>query len=227
MEYAARQQKEKTVMVMERQRAAGELAAPAERDGRSADLIGFTSGSGGSGTSSTALMLARNYAELCGMDVAYLSLDLLASKACWQSGPSAERIFELLLTGDVPDVCGFLARDGSGVYRLPSDGPRNPLTLADDKEIVQLLERLLPFFDKIILDVPSSCSQAPGVLDVCDSIVVCYGWQDKLYGPSEELYLMLSGMHGNVHRFFSFHDEDEPDLYGQLGSEVRRLAKEI
>ena len=217
MEYAARQERENVFMVMERRPESKPAAAAAEKDGRTADVIGFTSGTGGSGTSSTALMLARNYAELCGMDVAYLSLDLLSSR----------RLFELLLSGDAPDTAHLFVRDASGVSRLPADGPRNPLTLADGKEIVRILESLLPCFDKIIVDVPASCSQAPGVLDVCDSIVVCYGWQDKLYGPSEELYLMLSEIHGNVQRFFSFHDEDEPDLYGQLGSEVRRLAKEI
>ena len=227
MEYAARQERENVFMVMERRPESKPAAAAAEKDGRTADVIGFTSGTGGSGTSSTALMLARNYAELCGMDVAYLSLDLLSSKACWQNGPSSRRLFELLLSGDAPDTAHLFVRDTSGVSRLPADGPRNPLTLADGKEIVRILESLLPCFDKIIVDVPASCSQAPGVLDVCDSIVVCYGWQDKLYGPSEELYLMLSEIHGNVQRFFSFHDEDEPDLYGQLGSEVRRLAKEI
>ena len=196
-------------------------------DGRMAEVTGFTSGAGGTGTTSTALMLARNYAELCELETAYLSLDLLSSKACRQSGPAGRKIFDVLLSGSVPDAFRLFAKDGSGVYRLPADGPRNPLTLADSPQLISLLEILLPCFDRIIVDVPASCPQAPGVLDVCDSIVVCYGWQDKLYGPSEELYLMLSETHGNVHRFFSFHDEDEPDLYGQLGSEVRRLAKEL
>ena len=227
MEYAARQKTDHTCMVMERRAAVRPAPAEAEDKGRHAEVIGFTSGTGGAGTTSTALMLARNYAELCGMEVAFLSLDILSSKACWQKGPSGRKLFEMLLPGTAADPSELFVKDGSGVSRLPADGPRNPLTLADTPELLRIMERLLPCFDKIIVDVPSSCVQSPGVLDACDSVVVCFGWQDKLYGPSEELYLMLSEVHGSVHRFFSFHDDEEPDLYGQLGSEVRRLAKEI
>ena len=227
MEYAARQKRDDHSLVMERWPVDRPVAEAAGESGKNADVIGFTSGTGGSGTTSTALMLARNYAELCGMEVAFLSLDLLSSKACWQKGPSGRKLFEMLLPGLEPDPLKLFVKDGSGVARLPADGPRNPLTLADSGELLRIMEKLETCFDKIIIDVPASCVQSPGILDACDSVVVCFGWQDKLYGPSEELYLMLSEVHGSVHRFFSFHDDEEPNLYGQLGSEVRRLAKEI
>ena len=194
-----------------------------------ADIIGFTSGIGGAGTTSTALMLARNYSELCSMETAFISLDLLSCKACRQKGPSRKMLFEMYYseTDAEADPRKLFIRDGSGVYRMPADGPRNPLTLADPEDLVRIAESLRPHFDKVIADIPASCPQAPGLLEVCGSVVVCYGWQEKLFGPSEELYLMLSEEGLNVHRFFALHDEEEPDLYGQLGSEVRRLAKEL
>ena len=214
-------------LVMERPAGIYQGAAPAADSGRHADVIGFTSGTGGAGTSSAALMLAQNYSELCGLETVYLSLDLLSSKACWQNGPT-RALFDTFFSGEeAPDPKRLFVRDGCGVYRLPSDGPRNPMTLAAAEDQLMIIDRLRSCFDKIILDIPASCLLESGILDACSCMVVCFGWQDKLYGQSEELYLMLSADHGNVHRFFCFHDEDEPDLYGQLGSEVRRLAKEL
>ena len=194
---------------------------------KKAVVTGFTSGVGGSGTTSAALMLARNYAELCGMKAAFLSLDLLASKSCVKKASSVRTLFDVFFTGPPVDPEKLFVKDSSGVYRMPAEGYRNPLTLLDTEDLVYVMDLLRPHFDRIIMDVPVSCEQAPGVLCACDSVVVCFGWQDKLFGPSEELYLMLSEECVNIHRFFCFHDEDEPDLYGQLGSEVRRLAKEL
>lgn len=199
-------------------------AADAEKK---AVVTGFTSGVGGSGTTSAALMLARNYAELCGINAVFLSLDLLASKSCVKKTSSLRTLFDTFFTGPPVDPEKLFVKDASGVFRMPAEGYRNPLTLLDTEDLTYVIDTLRPRFDRIILDVPISCDQAPGVLSVCDSVVVCFGWQDKLFGPSEELYLMLSEENLNVHRFFCFHDEDEPDLYGQLGSEVRRLAKEL
>ena len=193
-----------------------------------AEVIGFTSGVGGSGTTSAAMMLARNYTELCGLKTAYISLDLLASKACINKKDTSVRtLFDALFGSGPADPGKLFVKDASGVFGIPADGPRNPLTLLDTEDVLYVMDTLRPHFDKVIADVPVSCAQAPGVLTSCDSVVVCFGWQDKLFGPSEELYLMLSEECGNIHRFFCFHDEDEPDLYGQLGSEVRRLAKEL
>ena len=216
------------VMAMERpMRKYAEAPDPSE-SGKQADVVGFTSGIGGAGTSSAALMLAQNYSELCGLDTVYLSLDLLASKACWQNGTSCRALFETFFSDTAePEPKRLFVRDGFGVYRLPADGPRNPMTLADAEDQAHIINCLRTCFDKIIVDVPASCLLSPCLLEALDRLVVCFGWQDKLYGPSEDLYLMLSEDHGNVHRFFCFHDEDEPDLYGQLGSEVRRLAKEL
>ena len=66
---------------------------------KKAVVTGFTSGVGGSGTTSAALMLARNYAELCGMKAAFLSLDLLASKSCVKKASSVRTLFDVFFTG--------------------------------------------------------------------------------------------------------------------------------
>ncbi len=194
---------------------------------KKAVVTGFTSGVGGSGTTSAALMLARNYTELGGMKAAFLSLDLLASKSCVKKVSSVRTLFDVFFNGAPVDPEKLFVKDSSGVFRMPAEGYRNPLTLLDTDDLVYVIDLLRPHFDRIVMDVPISCDQAPGVLSACDSVVVCFGWQDKLFGPSEELYLMLSEECVNVHRFFCFHDDEEPDLYGQLGSEVRRLAKEL
>ena len=190
-------------------------------------LIGFTSGTGGSGTTSTALMLAQNYSELCGHSTVFLSLDLLSSKACYLSGPSRRMLYEAFFSGEDKDPKTVFSRDACGVYHIAADGPRNPLTLADADDLIMILKKLSGCFEKIVIDVPASCGQAPELLDVCDIVVVCYGWNDKLFGASDELAEMLESGGCKVFRFCSLHDEAEPDLYGQLGSEVRRLAQQF
>lgn len=228
MEYTSRQKTELGTIVMERSAMLYPEKEKASDMDNKAAVTGFTSGVGGSGTTSAALMLARNYAELCGMKTVFLGLDMLASKACViKKDTSVRTLFDTFFGSGPVDPGKLFVKDASGVFRMPAEGYRNPLTLLDTEDFVYMIDALRPHFDRIIVDVPISCEQAPGVLSACDSVAVCFGWQDKLYGPSEELYLMLTEECVNVHRFFCFHDEDEPDLYGQLGSEVRRLAKEL
>lgn len=227
MNIAPRHNTEFGGIVMERPVSFYPDKGPAPDAEKKAVVTGFTSGAGGSGTTSAALMLARNYTELCGMKAAFLSLDLIASKSCVKKASSVRTLFDVFFNGAPVDPEKLFVKDSLGVFRMPAEGYRNPLTLLDTDDLVYVIDLLRPHFDRIVMDVPISCDQAPGVLSACDSVVVCFGWQDKLFGPSEELYLMLSEECVNVHRFFCFHDDEEPDLYGQLGSEVRRLAKEL
>ena len=58
--------------------------------------------------------------------------------------------------------------------------------------------------------------------------MVCFGWQEELYGASECLMDILGRMREGVLKFAAAYDEDRGrDLFGQFGAEVRQLAQSI
>lgn len=190
-------------------------------------LTGFVSGAGGSGTSASALMYAGYLADCLGQKTAFVSLDPLGCKACLGEGPAGALLYSALFEGRTEAVRDLFKRDGRGVFRMAGEGPRNPLGLLSSADLIGFLKAAGREFGNIVLDVPCASAFAPDVLEVCDSVVVCFGWQEDRYAPSEALHGILSGRRDRVFRFFPSFDESFSDPYGQLGAEVRALARLI
>ena len=191
-------------------------------------IIGFTSAVGGAGTSSAALMYGQILASLYDQRTLYLSLDFMASKSSLKKGPGRELLYDLLFGEDAEAVSQAFAEDPQGLYRAAADSLRNPFSLLTGAELSRLLEKLGGSFSRIVLDVPLDHTDSLQILDLCDSVVVCCGWDPGRRAPSIELFEYLRAGRPDVFSFDPLLDEDMPsDMYGQFGAEVRKLAQDI
>ena len=228
---------EKEVYVMERYASAESTAADISQlygVGRAGDagsclITGFTSGCGGCGTSSTALMYGRVLSQFYDLKVLYLSLDRMAVKCSPFRNNGREEIFALLSgRRTAQQMESSFGRDSSGLYYMVQDEDINPCSYLDEAELAKLLAGLARSFDRIVLDIPLNASEAFSALELCDSIVVCFGWQKELFAASECLMAILGNMREGALMFAAAYDEDRGrDLFGQFGAEVRQLAQSV
>ncbi len=188
-------------------------------------LTGFVSGTGGCGTSTSALMYASHFADILLRDTAFISLDPLCCKACAGEGPARTMLYSALFEDRQERVWELVGRDERGVFRMTGEGPQNPLMLLSSVDLMRFINMLGKELGNIVLDIPYASPYASDLLEICDSVVVCFGWEEERYAPSEALYGILSSGRDRVFRFFPSFDESFSDPYGQLGAEVRALAK--
>ena len=197
------------------------------KSGGESVLTGFVSGAGGCGTSSSALMYSGHLADFQGVSTAFISLDPLCCKACAGEGPARSLLYSVLFEDRPEKIRVLFGRDGRGVCRMIGEGPQNPLMLLSSPDLVRFVNEAGKAFGSIVMDVPYASPFAQDMLEVCDNVVVCFGWQEERYAPSEALFGLLSIRRDRVFRFFPSYDESFTDPYGQLGAEVRELAKLI
>ena len=211
-------------------KAAGEisdmLGIHVKTDMRSS-MTGFVSGAGGCGTSTAALMYAGHLSDFLGLKTVYISLDPLCCKACASEGPARSLLYSVLFEGGMEDMHSLFVRDSRGVFRMTGEGRENPLGLLSSRDLIRFLEAAGEEFAITVLDIPLASPFAQELLEVCDNLAVCFGWQEERYAPSEAVFGMLSARRDGVYRFFSSFDEAFSDPYGQLGAEVRELAQLI
>ena len=228
---------EKEVYVMERYASAESTAADISQlfgiakagDAESCLVTGFTSGCGGCGTSSAAVMYGRILSQFYELKVLYLSLDRIASKCSPFRNNGREEVFALLSGRKTAEQLeSSFGRDSSGLYYMVQDEDINPCSYLDEAELAKLVAGLAGPFDRIIIDIPLNAGTAFAALELCDSVVVCFGWQKELYGASECLVDILGRIRDSVIRFTAAYDEDRGrDLFGQFGAEVRQLAQSV
>ena len=192
-------------------------------------ITGFTSGCGGCGTSSAAVIYGRILSQFYELKVLYLSLDRIAVKCSPFRNGGREDLFGLISGRKTAEqVQGSFGRDSYGMYYMVMDEDINPCSYLEDAELAKLITNLGGFFDRIVMDVPISSSPAFAALELCDNAVVCFGWKEALCGVSESLADILSRSGINAVRFSSAYDADQSmDLFGQFGAEVRGLAQAI
>lgn len=202
----------------------GKTAAPL-----SCVITGFTSGCGGCGTSSAAVMYGRILSQFYELKVLYLSLDRIAVKCSPFRSGGREDLFGLISGRKTAEqVQGSFGRDSYGMYYMVMDEDINPCSYLEDAELAKLITNLGGFFDRIVMDVPISSGPAFAALELCDNAVVCFGWKEELRGVSESLADILSRSGINALRFSAAYDADRSmDLFGQFGAEVRGLAQSI
>ena len=190
-------------------------------------LTGFISGAGGSGCSTSALMYAGHLADFMGQRTAYISLDPLCCKACSGEGPAAATLYSALFEDRPERLKDMFVKDERGIFLMMGEGRRNPLMLLSSSDLLRFIKAAGRAFANIVLDIPCASPFARDMLEVCDNVAVCFGWQEERYAPSEALFGILSSERDRVFRFLPSYDESFRDPYGQLGAEVRELAKLI
>ncbi len=228
---------QKEVFVMERYASAESTAAVISQqfgavkagDADSCLVTGFTSGSGGCGTSSAAVTYGRILSQFYGYRVLYISLDRMAVKCSPFRNGGREEVFSLLSgRKTVKQLESSFGRDSCGLFYMVQDEDINPCSYLDDTELVKLLTDLCGTFDRIVLDIPVCAGAAFAALELCDCVVVCTGWHPDHTGASEGLINVLKRIRDGVISFTAAYDEGYgDDLFGQLGAEVRELAQTI
>jgi|GEM_PF-5971141 len=187
---------------------------PGEPDLRMAlkcELAGFTSGSGGAGTSSAAITMGRLISRLTGRRTAYVSF----SPFCFRQS----------------------REDEYGLSYLPFASGRNPLAEMDAAGVSEYLKSSLADFDRAVLDVPYSHPCSGRILAMCEHNVVVVAPRPEGDKSSEYIAEMLLRLaDGQAERdVFVFRPEYAPEsfseegaeLHSSYGTEVRRLAREM
>jgi len=197
------------------------------------ETVGFVAAVGGCGTSTTAKALSRIYSSLFEYKTLYISLDILASKAVLPADTISmravmegrETVYSLLFEN--PSIAGKLIRDSFGVFCFPKDSFRNSLHFLAEEQLHRLIGILEENFERIVLDIPVNCALSLYAMDICDTLVVCKGWQEERFEAGNELFNYLKTSRDGVMAFAASAGADLDDIYGQFGAEVRGLAETI
>ena len=182
-------------------------------------LTGFLSGAGGSGTTSAAIAMGRIYTELYGYKTLYLSFDKLALKSGLSAEDSMINVYNMIFGQEFMINGSVFAQDSSGLFYMGTKGIVNPVGFLNGAMAASLIDRLSGRYN---------WEGAMDLIDLCDNIAVCFGWQQERWPLSEVLSEHYKGIRDRVFEFRPFFDEyGTEDIYGQFGSEVRALAQQI
>jgi hypothetical protein len=179
--------------------------------GIACELAGFTSGSGGAGTSSAALTMGRLVSRLTGLKTAYVSF--------------------------APFCYNGVREDEYGLVCLPAVSGKNPLAESDAGQIAEYLRTNLAGFDRAVLDVPYSHPCSGRILAMCERNIVVVAPRPEGDRSSEYIAEMLLRLASEQEdrEVFVFRPEYDPgsfskdgaELHSSYGTEVRRLAREL
>jgi hypothetical protein len=215
---------------------------PAEVDLSGVTFWGVTSGAGGSGTSSLAVVLGRSLARIRQQNVMLIEFGRFASDEGVPDIGEGARFFYRVMADEpmVPglfDVCTHT--DSYGLKRFRRAGCENPLWAAGEDENFRLLRFVAQYAgcSHIVLDIPPSTRQSRTLMRVCEHQIVNYGWQHHRFAESAALERALrqvcerDGL--DPERIIvSFQPMEDPysfqgsevDIHGQFGAEVRALV---
>ncbi len=179
--------------------------------GTDCEFAGFTSGSGGAGTSAAALTVGRLAARLTGLKTAYVSF----SPFCFNGGKT----------------------DEYGMKYFPAVDGKNPLADMDASQIAEYLKANLSGFERAVLDVPYTHPYSGRILSMCEENVVVVAPRPEGDKSSEYIAEMLMRLASeqpdrSVYVFRPDYDPDSfgkegPELHSRYGTEVRGLAREL
>jgi hypothetical protein len=222
---------------------------PASGDPADAVFWGFTSGVGGSGTTSLAVAAGRILSRLLETQVLLASFDRFASESDFRFEPGSLSVGQCLyrITGEDPIpgnmFPGCLQKDAYDLRRLGGAGEENPLCFAGEEDLYRLFRHIASCgsFRHVLLDIPSGISSWKSLMRMCERQIVNFGWRACRHGPSaalEDALRELSEGDGidPERRIFPFRPLEDPDsflrdpggidvdIHGQFGSEVRSLV---
>jgi len=212
---------------------------------------GFTSGIGGSGTSSLAVATARVLGRLFGEKVLLIGFDRFAGSEYHflPGSASVNRMLYRAACGEVlsPDVLeNCLEKDAYDVRRVGIPDRENALCFAAEQELYKLFSHIASDggFDHVLLDIPSGISCWKNLMRLCERQIVNFGFRPNRFRPSERLREVLrecceaDGADPDVRiaSFYPMEDQDsfrsdprgnDVDIHGQFGAEVRGLVERM
>ncbi|HCU08171.1 MAG TPA: hypothetical protein DF480_04280 [Clostridiales bacterium] len=211
---------------------------------------GFTSGVGGSGTSSLAISTGRILSRLHGMEVLLIGFGrFICNGGDFHSRSDGRSMGQYLyrisggegLSASLLQAC--CRKDAFDLTLLGGPDRENPLCFAEEEDVYQLMRHIARYggFQRVLLDVPAEISCWKNVMRLCERQIVNFGCQKHRFGPSEIQAEILrercldDGADPDV-RIYTFHpleDQDsflpdqqgsDVDIHGQFGAEVRALV---
>lgn len=204
-------------------------------------LIGITSGCGGVGTSSLALVLGRSLSRLFEKRVLLLSFDLLSVKNFASGGKDRLEFYglyqSLVNNSDNQDeiaIEDYIVSDEYGLNYIKSESGIN-VFFTGFNDIELLLEKFSSVYDVIILDIPSCQLKGLTLLPNCDAVIMNYGIAKQhqyIYCDEYLSFIRTFCPDSSIEKFTSSEDhvgfmDGEADIHGEFGSEVRRLAQKL
>jgi len=211
---------------------------------------GFTSGVGGSGTSSLAQAAGRILSRLHGMEVLLVRFGRFVRNegACRfdTNDPSLGQCLYRIVSGDIMRVklsSEYCKRDPFELNLLGGPDRENPLCFAEEEDLYQLLHHIARHgdFQHVLLDVPAEIFCWKNLMRLCERQIVNFGCLPHRFAPSEvqeEVLRECCQADGSdpVFRIFPFRPMEDPDsfppalqedgadIHGQFGAEVRDLV---
>lgn len=216
-------------------------------------FIGFTSGSGGVGTSTSAVILGRILSRLYSRKTLYIAFERSNPFDYAFSFESPNLPLDHLLyrisTGDCACfklINEYAGKDSYGLYAMSVQSCLNPLALGTEDDVFQLLSVIAEYgnYDRVVLDVPFDFVYWKNIMRLCEKQVIHYGFRehchvasDRAKGEMEELCeLDHINAEDRILELRTLRDEDsfiisehgfDVDIHGQLGAEVRELADRL
>lgn len=211
---------------------------------------GFTSGAGGSGTTSLAVAAGRVLCRLQGSKALLLSFSRFSGgdrDYGFEPGglSAAQYLYRVATEGTLPDglLQNCVQKDAYDLCRLGVSGTENPLCFAAEEDLYRLLRHAASCggFAHILLDIPSGIPCWKSLMRLCERQIVNFGCRPHRFPSSEALEDTLKGLCESDgidprHRIFSFRPMEDPDsfpqyawggdvdIHGQFGAEVRALV---
>lgn len=191
-------------------------------------VTGFTSGAGGTGTTSAAVCYGRILSRMEGRNVLYVSFDVMSSKCAPSLGSDREELYDFFFGTEEDHIKAPVVQDEYGLKYLKLAPRINDLMLLEPDRLSFMLAGLSEEYDRIILDIPVRGIMSFFLYGECGRLVMCYGWQPERYYASEDLksYVEELGL-AEITDFRPMKDTDPSDIHGQFGAEVRALAESI
>ena len=209
------------------------------------EFICFTSPLGGCGCSSAAWTLGRIASKIFKRKVLIISLESLKIKLLPRSAVRSEKgnIFSGIYCGSSNYGMALefpLYRDEFGVSYMASEEYFNPLCNISEDELNSFFETISSSneFDLVILDIPLRRPSFEKYIFCCEKAVIISGYIREKRWVSDDFLAHLESDASELKEspvFFKFAAEEEKesftdddvDIHGQFGAEVRELADEL
>ena len=199
-------------------------------------FIGFSSGCGGSGQSSSAIALGRIYSRLYGFKTVYVSFDRFSFGRSHTDAdlPDLEKlVYHLMSDGSLSreQIMDTVSEDEYGLSGFRIRSGANPLCTGEFKYLYGFLLAIAEsgLFERAVLDIPYNHVFAGELLSLCEKKIIVCGPDERSRVLSDTALAFFPGK-----KELLFHEQDEfsfddgvVDIHGQFGAEVREIAEKI
>lgn len=199
---------------------------------KNARFVAFTSGCGGIGTTSAALVLGRSLSRLCEKKVLFVSFDLISSKA-GSFGMETAALYDLYSKPD-GNFEELLKSDEYEMCFLSCNSYINPFCVglkAAESFVLDASHN----YDYVIIDVPCNSKEGLLFLSCCEDVIVNFGNGDsyvgRICGAFADFLKILCPESRISHLEYGYDEasfeDGRVDIHGEFGSEVRAFAEKL